>query len=119
MGKVESFALPGGGVMFRGISIAVLSLVVAAGADAAERVSEISAKGIYVEARTCDVWTGPCFANAEFNIAGTNGVMAWRIDRGQAGDVSLDGLSVVAVIKAGNTLGLEQSAPPKAILIVD
>ena len=24
--------------------------------------------GQYMEARTCDVWTGPCFANAEVNL---------------------------------------------------
>jgi hypothetical protein len=79
----------------------------------------IQAKGLYVEARTCDVWTGPCFANAEFNISGKQGVMAWRIEKGQAGDVSLDGLSVVAVVCAGNTLGLEQRSPAKAVIIVD
>ena len=30
--------------------------------------------GKYVEARTCDVWTGPCFANAEFDLTGKNAV---------------------------------------------
>jgi hypothetical protein len=33
--------------------------------------------------------------------------------------VSLDGLSVVAVVLAGNTLGLEQNSPGKAVIIVD
>jgi hypothetical protein len=79
----------------------------------------IQAKGFYLEARTCDVWTGPCFANADFNVGGKQGVLAWRIDKGQAGDVSLDGLCVIAVIRAGNTLGLEQHSPTKAVLIVD
>ena len=74
---------------------------------------------MYVEARTCDVWTGPCFANADFKIGGKQGVMSWRIERGQAGDQSLDGLSVVAVVSAANTLGLEQRSPAKAVIIVD
>src|ERR1017187_3328615 len=88
-------------------------------ASAAEKAADFTAKGTYLEARTCDVWTGPCFANADFNIGGKQGVMAWRIDKGQAGDVSLDGLSVVAVVLAGNTLGLEQRSPAKAVIIVD
>src|SRR5436853_7698942 len=75
--------------------------------------------GQYVEARTCDVWTGPCFANADFNLTGKNAVMAWRIDKGSVGDVALDGLSVVAVVSARNTIGLEQSGPARAVLLVD
>ena len=75
--------------------------------------------GKYVEARTCDVWTGPCFANADFNLAGKNAVLAWKIDKGSVGGVSLDGLGVVAVISASDPLGLEQTGPAKAILIVD
>src|SRR5215207_2946353 len=75
--------------------------------------------GQYVEARTCDVWTGPCFANADFNLSGKNAVMAWRVDRGSLNGVKLDGLSVVAAIRASDTLGLEQSAPAQVVLIVD
>ena len=33
--------------------------------------------------------------------------------------MQLDGLSVVAVVRAGNTLGLKQDAPAQVILIVD
>jgi hypothetical protein len=79
----------------------------------------VRAEGIYLEARTCDVWTGPCFANADSNLTGKNAVMAWRIDKGQAGGTSIDGLSVVAVIAAHNTLGLEQRAAAKSVLLVD
>src|SRR5438045_820262 len=89
---------------------------VSVGADVPERVQ---AKGLYVEARTCDVWTGPCFANADFNLGGKNAVMAWNVESGSMDGVSLDGLSVVAVISAANTLGLEQNSPGKAVLIVD
>lgn len=102
------------GVLALGLGLAAVMPV-----NATNKLADIQAKGMYVEARTCDVWTGPCFANADFNIGGKQGVMAWRIDKGQAGDVSLDGLSVVAVVLAGNTLGLEQQSPAKAILIVD
>src|SRR5258707_3090096 len=73
----------------------------------------------YVEARNCDVWTGPCFANAEMNLTGKHAVIGWKIDRGSKAGVKLDGLSVVAVVAASDTLGLNQTAPSKAILIVD
>ncbi len=76
-------------------------------------------KGLYIEARTCDVWTGPCFANADFNLTGKNAVMAWKIDSGTFDQVALDGLSVVAVISASDTLGLNQTGPAKAVLLVD
>lgn len=76
-------------------------------------------RGSYVEARTCDVWTGPCFANADFNLGGKNAVLGWSIDRGSFDGVALDGLSVVVVVSAGNTLGLEQNTPSKAVVIVD
>ncbi len=75
--------------------------------------------GLYVESRTCDVWTGPCFANADFNLTGKNAVMAWKIDKGALNDVNLDGLGIVAVVQARDTLGLDQTGPAKAILIVD
>ncbi len=96
-----------------------LGLMSVAHVAASNKAADITANGTYLEARTCDVWTGPCFANADFNIGGKQGVMAWRIDKGQAGDVSLDGLSVVAVISAANTIGLEQRSPAKAVIIVD
>jgi hypothetical protein len=109
--------------MFRRILFGILalttSLTVVVDLSASNNVANIRAQGTYVEARTCDVWTGPCFANADFNIGGKQGVLAWHLEKGQAGDVSLDGLSVVAVVSAANTLGLEQRSPAKAVLIVD
>lgn len=105
--------------MLLGLLALGMSLAVVAQTTAANKAADIQAKGMYVEARTCDVWTGPCFANADFNLGGKQGVMAWRIDKGQAGDVSLDGLSVVAVVCAANTIGLEQRSPAKAVIIVD
>jgi hypothetical protein len=75
--------------------------------------------GRYVEARTADVWTGPCFANAEMNLGGKQAVLGWKVEQGSLGNVSLDGLSIVAVVATSDTLGLEQTAPSKAVLIVD
>jgi hypothetical protein len=85
-------------------------------------VSPLQAGGLsgqYVEARTCDVWTGACFANAEMNLSGKHAVLAWRIDQGKEGDVNLNGLSVVAVVEATDTLGLQQTGPAKSVILVD
>jgi hypothetical protein len=82
----------------------------------------VSAGGIsgkYVEARTCDVWTGPCFANAEMNLDGKHGLMAWKVDQGSMDGVRLDGLGIVAIVAASDTLGLDQTGPAKAVLLVD
>src|SRR5437899_8086478 len=92
---------------------AVAFVLVAAPAGAAELT------GKYVEARTCDVYTAPCFANAEMNLTGKHAVMGWRVDQGAIDGVKLDGLSVVAVIAASDTLGLKQTGPAKALIIVD
>jgi hypothetical protein len=75
--------------------------------------------GQYIEARTCDVWTGPCFANAEMNLGGKHAVMGWKVEQGALDNVRLDGLGVVAVVAASDTLGLKQTGPAKAVLIVD
>src|SRR5206468_4908959 len=86
--------------MVRLFSVAAAALIITvAPASAAELT------GKYVEARTCDVYTAPCFANAEMNLAGKHAVMGWRVDQGAVDGVKLDGLSVVAVVAASDTLG--------------
>ena len=51
-------------------------------------------RGEYIEARTADVYTGPCFANSEGGLVGELAVFGWKIDKGSWQGVSLDGLSV-------------------------
>jgi Protein of unknown function (DUF1326) len=53
------------------------------------------------------------------NWGGKHAVMAWKVDKGSVNNLRLDGLSVVAVISAHDTLGLKQTGNSKAILIVD
>jgi hypothetical protein len=100
--------------MARWLAFAALALVVVAAP-----VSAAGLSGQYVEARTCDIWTGPCFANADMNLGGKHAVLAWKVDKGTFDKVNLDGLGVVAVVAASDTLGLEQTGPAKAVLIVD
>ncbi|MEI8382984.1 MAG: DUF1326 domain-containing protein [Planctomycetota bacterium] len=61
--------------------------------------------GEYLEARTCDVYTGPCFANAEMDLAGKEAVMAWKVDKGTWNNVNLDGMSVALVAVSEKTMG--------------
>jgi hypothetical protein len=77
--------------------------------------------GQYIESRTADVYTGPCFANSEVNLAGKQAVMAWHVDRGVWNGVTLDGLNVVAVVRANATLGdpFSNPYPAKTLFIVD
>jgi hypothetical protein len=80
-----------------------------------------SVYGDYVEARTADVYTGPCFANSEGGLVGELAVFGWKITKGSFQGVNLDGLSVVGAIRANSTLGdvITPAYPIKSILIVD
>jgi hypothetical protein len=100
--------------MTRLISLATCAFLFTGSAIHAEGIS-----GQYLEARTCDIWTGPCFANAEMYQNGNHAVMGWKVEKGSFSDVKLDGLGIVAVISASDTLGLDQTGPTKAVLIVD
>jgi hypothetical protein len=96
----------------------ILAFAVVAGMVASPALAgEIT--GRYLEARTCDIYTGPCFANADTSLTGRHAVMAWKIEKGSLGTVQLDGLNVVAVIAAADTLGTKQVRAGKAVLIVD
>ncbi|PYT69257.1 MAG: hypothetical protein DMG39_19000 [Acidobacteria bacterium] len=88
-------------------------------ARAAQPTGHVS--GEYIESRTADVYTGPCFANSEVNLTGQEAVLAWHVDKGTWESVSLDGLSVAAVVRASATLGdaFSNPLPAKAVLIVD
>jgi hypothetical protein len=82
-------------------------------------VSAAELSGKYIEARTCDVWTGPCYANADLHLGGKHAVIGWKVDQGSFEHVKLDGLGVVAVICARDTLGVRQAGKARAVLIVD
>ena len=78
-------------------------------------------KGDYIEARSADVYTGPCFANSEVGLTGQEAILAWKVQEGDWKGVALGGLSVVAVVKAHATLGdpYHDPYPAESVLIVD
>jgi len=62
--------------------------------------------GVYVEARTAEVFTGGCIMNSEAETMGKQAVLAWKVDRGTFNGVALDGLSVVAALSGDRNLGM-------------
>lgn len=81
-------------------------------------------RGDYLETRTCDVFTGPCFANAQVGLTGKEAMLAWSIDQGTHRGVELGGLKVVALVMGSDTLGfggglVVNPEPIRAALIVD
>ena len=101
----------------------VLSLCLAGSTlMAAGLQNRTAVRGSYLEARTADVYTGACFANSEAGLMGEFAVFGWHVDKGMFEGVSLDGLSVVGVVRADTTLGdvhARAANPSKAVLIVD
>jgi hypothetical protein len=77
--------------------------------------------GDYLEVRSCDVYTGPCFANAEMGLDGREGMLVWTIREGTWKGVGLAGLTVIAVLQSDGTLGDVNFEPRtgKAVLLVD
>lgn len=100
--------------MFLAFALAVLLVPVAVSANGGIR-------GDYLEIRTSDVYTGPCFANAEVNLTGREAVIAWKVREGSWQGVNLTGLTVVAVVKAKSTLGdpYANPYPARSVIIVD
>jgi hypothetical protein len=106
--------------MHRTIVLAVVSLAMA-GLGLAAAIPAPHIYGNYVEARTADVYTGPCFANSEVGLVGQLAVFGWKVTKGVWQGVDLDGMSVVGVVRAHHTLGdvFESAYPVKAVIIVD
>ena len=98
--------------------LAISAIAVSSAAQAATITGE------YLEARTCDVYTGPCFANAEMELAGKEALMAWKVDKGTWKGVKLDGLGVAVVVNAQGTIGFDGIFPMKlgkvtSVILVD
>jgi len=80
---------------------------------------KLQIKGDYLEARTADVYTGPCFSNAEIFITGNKAVMAWKVTEGKWDGVDLAGLSVAAAVKGNTTFSEDDPKLARSVLIVD
>lgn len=99
--------------------IALIGAICVAAVPAAFAAAGIS--GDYVEVRSADVYTGPCFANSQVDLEGKQAILAWHVRNGSWQGVNLGGLSVLAVVDANATLGdpYHNPYPAKSVLIVD
>lgn len=93
-------------------ALAALSLAATASAEI---------RGHYLETRNAEIYASHCFANSESGIRGDLAIMAWSVDEGQVDGVRVDGLQVVAVVKASSTIGnpFTNPLPTKTMLIFD
>lgn len=78
-------------------------------------------QGDYLEARSCDVYTGSCVANSEMGLSGKEAILVWSIRSGDWSGVDLAGLKAVLVVQANGTLGDLRYDPRRcdAVLILD
>lgn len=77
--------------------------------------------GQYLEARTADVYGGPC--TAEPARAGEHGgreaILAWHVEDGSLQGVDLAGLSVVVVVRGEQPLQARAGAGTQSLILVD
>jgi len=97
--------------------VALCGALAAAGAAPTETVARV--QGDYIEARTADVYTGPCFSNSEVFLTGHQAVMAWKVTEGAWDGVDLSGLSVAAAVRGTTTFSKDDPAKAEAVLIVE
>ena len=74
-----------------------------------------SLRGLYVEARTAEVFTGGCLMSSEAETTGRQALLAWKVSQGSINGVSLDGLSVVAAVVGDKNLGIYEIGGGKAV----
>ena len=75
-------------------------------------------QGEYIEARSASVYVGACHFGAEYVEGGREATTVWNIHQGNWKGVSLDGLTVVAVISAKSNLATDTETR-KSVLYVD
>jgi hypothetical protein len=103
---------------------AMVMAVLAIGSFSSLPAATWQIRGQYLEARTCDVFTGPCFANGEMGMAGKEAVVGWKVSDGSWNGVPLSGMTVALVVKADNSLGYDGVFPMAAekigsVIVVD
>lgn len=102
--------------MKRIIVFSALALILISGLAFAIETQTV--QGEYIEARSASVYVGACHFGAEFVEGGKEATLIWNIHSGSWNDVSLDGLTVVAVVSAKNNLAIDTKTR-KSVLYVD
>jgi len=103
--------------------LAVAIAVLVGGASLVQNICQAGdLRGTYLETRTCQVYTGPCFANSEIALTGKDAIMAWSIESGHHAGVDVSGLNVVLVLTADATLGFKgvnDARDVRSVVLVD
>ena len=94
---------------------AIVLLLTAAGALSTQPET---VQGEYLEARSVSVYVGACHYGAEYVEGGREATLVWNIRQGTWKDVSLDGLTVVAVVTAKNNLAIDTDTR-RSVLYID
>ncbi|MDE0184585.1 MAG: DUF1326 domain-containing protein [Candidatus Poribacteria bacterium] len=93
----------------------VTLLITVAGAFAAQTTT---VRGDYLEARSVSVYVGACHAQSEVVEGGREATLVWNIHQGEWNGVSLDNLTVVAVVTAKKNLEMD-SESRRSVLYLD
>ena len=75
-------------------------------------------QGEYIEARSASVYVGACHFGAEYVEGGREATAVWNIQSGSWNDVSLENLTVVAVISGKSNLAIDTETR-KSVLYMD
>ena len=75
-------------------------------------------QGEYIEARSASVYVGACHYGSEYVEGGKEATLVWNIRKGIWNDVQLDGLTVVAVVRAKDNLAIDTKTR-KSVVYVD
>lgn len=95
---------------------AVLALTFVAGFAFATEAPTL--QGEYIEVRSASVYVGACHFGAEYVEGGREATLIWNIHSGSWNGVSLENVTVVAVISGKNNLAIETAAR-KSVLYMD
>jgi hypothetical protein len=87
-------------------------------ASAARVSASPAVTGDYIEARSCNVFAGPCHFGSEYTTAGREAVMAWRVQHGVSAGQTLDGLTAVAVVAGEENLAVA-GTPRRTVFYID
>jgi hypothetical protein len=103
----------------RNILNVLLTTVLCTAFSFASQPEKIS--GDYLESRSADVYVAQCFANSEVNLTGDQALLAWHVRNGSWDGQKLDGLTVIAAVKANATIGDPYASPypAKSVMLVD
>ena len=96
--------------------LTTLALTLVAGFAFATETATV--QGEYIEARSASVYVGACHYGAEFVEGGREATLVWNIHEGNWNGVSLNNLTVVAVMSAKDNLAID-SKTRKSVLYVD